>query len=332
MRRFAALLGLAMLVLAGCGGSSGASTSSKGTIAFSYGNETAGIYPLVANPAKKEAEKRGYKFIQGSASGKCEKQVQDLQNFIAQKVKAIVFLPLCGVDPYKNVIQQAKAAGIVVIGYSQSVPGGDAALTYDNIQGATDVANYAIKWYQSSYTGDKAAFKWALFTYDQCGRPCTERTDTLRSLVVKATGVKPLEAESVAEDSGLSVTQTLLQRAPTLNMVLGINDAGALGAAKALSQQIQSTGRDAKQVMVAGMDGQNDALKLIADGGGPNGIYRASGAIVLTQLGQDVADLPINILEGQPSSSVLFPYTLLTVDDKPKIKTILDEYNKFLKS
>ena len=45
-----------------------------------------------------------------------------------------------------------------------------------------------------------------------------------------------------------------------------------------------------------------------------------------------MADLPINILEGQPSSSVLFPYTLLTVDDKPKIKTILDEYNKFLKS
>ena len=37
-----------------------AAAASKGTIAFSYGNESAGIYPIVADPARIKAERRGY--------------------------------------------------------------------------------------------------------------------------------------------------------------------------------------------------------------------------------------------------------------------------------
>ena len=40
------------------------------------------------------------------------------------------------------------------------------------------------------------------------------------------------------------------------------------------------------------MDGQIEALELIAEGGGENGIYRASGALILDDLGRAVADLP----------------------------------------
>ena len=70
-----------------------------GTIAFSYGNESAGIYPIVANPARIEAEARGYEFLEGSANGDCDVQVQDVENFVAQEVDAIVVLPLCGPEP-----------------------------------------------------------------------------------------------------------------------------------------------------------------------------------------------------------------------------------------
>jgi ribose transport system substrate-binding protein len=299
-------------------------------IAFSFGNESAGIYPIVAKPAKQEAERLGYEFIEGSANGDCDKQVQDLEGFIALGVKAIVFLPLCGVEPYEQVVQDAKDAGIVVVGYSTLIPGGDAAIVYDNITGGEIIANEAIRWFNEDFTGDKATFSWALFTYDQCGRACTDRTDTIRKIITDALGIAPVEAESVAEDTGLTVTETLLQADPGLDMVIGINDGGALGAHQAFVNQIEQEGRDAGEIFVGGMDGQNEALVLIGEGGGPYGIYRASSALILDQLGKAVADLPINIVEGQPHNSLLLNYELITPANPERAREIVDTYNSLL--
>lgn len=301
----------------------------KGTIAFSYGNESAGIYPIVATPAKLEAERLGYRFIEGAANGDCDKQVQDIENFVTQGVDAIVFLPLCGQEPYQNVVNQAKAAGIVVVGYSQDIPGGDAAIVYDNIGGAQKLAAEALRWLEEDFTGNRDEFSWALFTFDQCGAPCTQRTDPIREIIVEATGVEPLEAECVAEDCGLETVETFLQRNPNLNMVIGINDAGALGAHQAFVQQIEQTGRDPGEIFVAGMDGQNEALELLAADGGPQGIYRASAALILDQLGKAVADLPINIVEGQPANSLLLNYAVITPKDAARAQQILDTYEDF---
>ncbi|HUP17557.1 MAG TPA: sugar ABC transporter substrate-binding protein [Acidimicrobiia bacterium] len=298
----------------------------KGVIGFSFGNESAGIYPIIARAAAAEAERRGYELVEGSANGDCDKQVQDIEGMIASGVNALVFLPLCGVEPYANVVDQAKDAGITVVGYSTAIPGSDAAIVYDNITGAESIAHEAIRWFNEDFTGNKDAFTWALFTFDQCGRACTERTDTIRSVIVEELGIEPLEAEAVAEDTGLEATETFLQGTPTLNMLIGINDAGALGGYQAFVNQIEQEGRDPGEIFVGGMDGQNEALELIAEGGGPHGIYRACSALLTYQVGQAVADLPANILEGQPTNSLLLNYELLTPADPARAQEILDTY------
>ena len=81
-----------------------------------------GIYPIVAEPARIQAESHGYEFLEGSANGDCDQQVRDVENFVAQEVDAIVVLPLCGVDPLTPVLEDATAAGITVVGYSTEVP------------------------------------------------------------------------------------------------------------------------------------------------------------------------------------------------------------------
>ena len=306
-----------------------AEPESKGTIAFSYGAEHSGIYPIVADPARLEAERRGYEWLEGSANGDCEKQVQDMEGFVAAGVDAIVFLPLCGVDPYLPTVQSAKDAGIVIVGYSTAIPGGDSSIVYANIDGARAVAAEALRWLEEDFTGDRETFSWALFTFDQCGMACTDRTDPLRQIITEATGVAPLEAESVAEASGLEATETFLQADPGLNMVIGINDAGALGAYQAFVVQIESDGRDPGEIFVGGMDGQNEALELLA-GADEYGIYRVSGALILDQLGKAVADLPANILEGQPPTSLVLNYVAVTPGMAEFAQQVLDNYEEFL--
>jgi ribose transport system substrate-binding protein len=303
--------------------------TSKGVIAFSYGNESSGIYPLIADPAKAEATKRGYTFIEGDANGSCTKQVQNLQDFVARKVQAIVVLPLCGISEIKAVVHQAEAAHIVVVGYSEPVPGSSAAIEYSNVAGATALANYAVAWYHKHFTKGQP-FSWVLFTYDQCGAPCTQRTNPVRSIVERATGVKPLEAVGAAASVGYPAMQSLLQKNPNINMVIGVDDDVALGADQALAQQIAAKHRNPADIFVAGMDGENQALQLIAKGGGKYGIYRASGALNLVSIGLAVANLPIDILQGKPAGSLFLNYDLVTT--APGAKQLLNLYSRTLKT
>lgn len=351
-----AVFGLA-LALAACGGGSSSSSSSSeaapasseaapasseaapessaapaeegGSIAFSYGNESAGIYPIVAKPAAAQAEARGFEFLEGSANGDCDKQVQDLENFVTQQVSAIVVLPICGVEPVTPVLAMAKEAGITIVGYSQPVPSGDGAIVYKNVEGAEALAANAIDWYSNEFTGDKKDFSWVLYTYDQCGQPCTDRTDPIRAAITAATGVEPYEAESVAEDTGQKALETLLQKDPGIDMVIGINDAGALGAYAALAPLVKDGTRPATELYVAGMDGQTEALELIAKGGGEGGIYRASGALILDDLGRAVADLPIDILQGLVAvpATLELPYEIVTTADPARAQAIVDTYS-----
>ena len=177
-------------------------------------------------------------------------------------------------------------------------------------------------------TRDKENFCWALFTYDQCGTACTDRTDPIRDAIVEATGVEPFEAEAVDETSGLEAAETFLQQNPDLAMVIGINDAGALGAYQAIQTAI-TNGRDPGTIFVAGMDGQTEALELIAEGGGENGIYRACGALILDDLGRAVADLPADLLEGEDVSVLELPVRDDDAGRPGRAQEIVDTYNSF---
>ncbi|MDE0289268.1 MAG: hypothetical protein OXM88_11960, partial [bacterium] len=119
------------------------------------------------------------------------------------------------------------------------------------------------------------------------------------------------------------------QADPGLNMVIGINDGGALGAYQAFVAQIEQDGRDPGEIFVGGMDGQNEALELLA-GADEYGIYRVSGALILDQLGKAVADLPANILEGQPPTSLVLNYVAVTPGMASFAQQVLDNYAQFL--
>jgi ribose transport system substrate-binding protein len=295
-------------------------------IGFSFGNETASIYPLIANPAVAEAKKKGYQLIQGDANGSCTKQVQNLQDFIARPVNAIVVLPLCGPSEVQASLKQAEAHHIVVVGYSQPVYGSSAAIEYNNVAGSTAVGNNAANWYRAHFKKGQP-FSWVLFTYDQCGTPCTQRTNPIRRIVEKATGVAPIEEVGADNKTGYTEMQSVLVAHPKVNMVIGVDDSVAEGADQALVQQVTATHRNPNLIYIAGMDGDINALKYIANHGGTYGLYRASGALDLVSIGKAVADLPIEILHGRPATGLFLNYLLIT--KASKAKALLAAYKKY---
>ena len=306
-----------------------------GTIAFSFGNEQVGIYKIVVGPARLQAEARGYEFLEGAANGDCDAQVRDVENFVVQDVAAIVVVPICGIDALIPTLEDAEAKGIVVVGYASEIPEtGDGAILWDNRGAGESVAAEALRWFDEDFTGDRDDFSWVLFTYDGCGQPCTDRTDPIRDIITEATGVAPLESEAISIPQGLDDTQVFFQSNPNIAMVIGVNDAGAMGAYEAILGEVEA-GRDPGAFFVAGIDGQNEALELVAAGGGEGGIYRASSSLLLHELGQAVVNLPADILEGKIEAGssdavVHMGYQLMAATSPQDAQDLLDLYSEFI--
>jgi ABC-type sugar transport system substrate-binding protein len=336
LTRLLLLVSVFAILLAACGGDDAADEApgeaapqEGGTIAFSFGAEHNEVYPIVAEPARVAAEERGYEFIEGSARGDCDQQVADIESFVARRVDAIVLLPLCGLEPYEGVVADANEAGIVVVGYFADLPGADANIMGNEAQGGQILGEEAVRWFEEDFDGDRENFSWVLLTNDPLPL-ARQRTDAMRELVVEATGVEPMEAHAVAAEEGLNAVETFLQRDPGINMVLGVNDAGALGARQALLEQIEQAGRDPDEIFLGGIDGQNEALELLIEGGGEHGIYRASAATLTHEWGRAVAELPIDILEGRDPGDAVMDYRLFTPEDADEIRNVLEEYRSYV--
>jgi ABC-type sugar transport system substrate-binding protein len=320
----------------GCGGGSGdgdAGAASGGksapkvagaTFGFAYGMESSPVYNTVLKPAKAEAARQHIKLLEGSANGKCDAQLHDLDNMIQSGVKAITFLGLCGAGAaYDRPIASARRKGITMVSYAFAHPKADGSITFDDKQAGELTAADASRWLRSTFKGDYASFKWALMPCSGAPPIVQQRIKVVRKVIVALTGVKPFDDKDCALDpqAGQQATKSWLQKAPKLNMVIGINDAGALGAYQALKQ---STTVDRSRLYVAGMDGQREAVQLLARGG--DGIYHFTAAVPICSVGHQIVQVPAGIVRGSTdASSVVMKYVPLSAANRSGVRAFYDQ-------
>ncbi|MFD6342383.1 MULTISPECIES: substrate-binding domain-containing protein [unclassified Streptomyces] len=118
------------------------------------------------------------------------------------------------------------------------------------------------------------------------------RTNGVKSALTGA-GLKIVEAPDFgnwSSDGGLTVTESLLASHQDIDAVFCENDAMCLGAQRA----IKDAGRD-KDIVLAGVDGQAEALKAISDGTN----YLVTGLNDADQIGSLGLDRTIDILGGK---------------------------------
>ncbi|KVD46845.1 sugar ABC transporter substrate-binding protein [Burkholderia sp. ABCPW 11] len=223
-------------------------TNLADTDVFTMSRKTAFADAVKADP--------GLSVVYTDANGDVSRQLDQIDNFIAQKVNVIMIVPV----DYRGIVpgvERANKAGIPVIALGIQSAGGKYTFVGSK--------NYDAGRLQGEYF-DSILPKNAQILYLQ-GTPglyhSKERLAGFVQTLAKRPDVKILSNLPADYDraQGMKVTEDWVQRYPKFDAIVAANDQMALGALEAL----KTAGR-LKGVAISGVDGTADAMRAIKAG------------------------------------------------------------------
>lgn len=213
------------------------------------------FFVTMKNDAEKAAAKLGATIVFADAQNDSSKQASDVENFVAQKVDAILISPMT-VDSLVPAIEAAAKAGIPVASVDRKA-NTDAVLVHvgaDNVQGGRAAAKYVI---------DKLGNKGTVIELE--GTPGASAAIDRKAgfdEVIKKSKVKLLVSQTAEFDraKGQNVMESLIQKYPNFDAVFGANDEMIIGAVEALSAA------GIKNKVTIGFDATPDAFQYMKEG------------------------------------------------------------------
>ena len=204
------------------------------------------------------AAERGWQLLVTTGEFDAARQANQIDEFIVQRVDAIVVSP-CDSRSVGASIAQANAAGIPVFtaDIASSSPLGRVVthVASDNKEGGRKAADLMVQ-------ALGGAGKVAILSHPEV-TSVTDRVAGFKERLAQASGIQ-IVAELSAEgkrDRAVQVMEDLLQSHPDLSGVFGINDDSALGALAA----IEAAGK-LGQVKIVGYDATPEAREKIQSG------------------------------------------------------------------
>lgn len=209
-----------------------------------------------------EAKKRGVELKFSDGQGKQANQVQAIEQFVAQKVDAIILAPVVGTG-WDSPLAKAKRAGIPVVLVDRAVetdPANYATLIQsDHVEAGRAVARWLIE-----KTGGKAVVVQLEGTVGS--GPAIDRKKGFEEVVATAPGITILRSQSgdFKKVTGKQVMEGIIRAEKgAFTAVYAHNDDMALGAIQALQEAGLSPG---ERVLVMSIDGGREAFEAMASG------------------------------------------------------------------
>jgi ribose transport system substrate-binding protein len=218
----------------------------------------------IADNLRDEAARHGYEVIVVSGENDAARQNQQVEDFVARRVDAIVLSP-CDSKAVGQSVRKANAAGVPVFTVDIACldPGAEVVshVATDNYAGGRQAAD-AIR----EALGGRGG-KVGVLDYKEV-ESCILRVKGFKDALAEHNRTAAGKVEVVAElpcagarDRGYKSMEDMLQAHPDLAAVFAINDLSALGARAAL----EKAGR-ADRVKLIGFDGQPEGKKAIGEG------------------------------------------------------------------
>jgi len=319
-----ALLAL-VLVVAACGDDSGTTTTAAPTttagddqiiVGVSWNNYNEERWAKWDEPDMKRAiEAGGGKYISADAGSSAEKQIDDVENLIAQGADVVIILAQDG-TAIKPAVAAALEQGIPVVAYDRLIEDDGALyITFDNVEVGRMQAREILK---AMPEGNYVFIK---------GNSADANADFLRGgqqEILQAaldSGAIVNVGEMYTDNWDPAVAQTNMEQILTQNnnnvdAVVASNDGTAGGVITALAAQGL-----AGVVPVSGQDGDAAALNRIALGTQTVSVWKdarelgkkAGEAAILLAKGTALADLPGKVMFMSPGGNNMTSYLLTPI-------------------
>ncbi|WLH10492.1 sugar ABC transporter substrate-binding protein [Pseudomonas hefeiensis] len=239
------------------------------------------------------------------------KQLSQVENFISQKVDAIIVNPV-DTAATQRITQAAVAAGIPLVYVNRrpddlKLPAGVVTVASDDLEAGR---------MQMQYLADKMGGKGniVILLGDLANNSTTNRTKGVKEVLAKYPGIK-IEQEQTgiwSRDKGMTLVNDWLTQGREFNAVVSNNDEMAIGAAMAL----KGAGKEKGSVLIAGVDGTPDGLNAVKKGEMAVSVFQdakgqADGSI----------DTAVKMVKKQPvEQAVWVPYRLITPENVDQFK------------
>ncbi|MET8157647.1 D-ribose ABC transporter substrate-binding protein [Sphaerisporangium sp. NPDC005289] len=298
------------LGLAACGSGSSGGASSGGSggsggsgvkIGMSISTLNNPYFVQLRDGAEAEAKKLGATLTVTDAQNDASQQVNQVQNFTSQSMKAIILNPVDS-DAAAPAVKLAERSSIPILAVDRGVNNAQVAQTVasDNVAGGKLAAKELAE--QLGEKGKVVVLQGVAGT-----SAARDRGQGFTDGVKAYAGIQVVAQQPADFDrtKGLDVMTNLLQSHPDITGVFAENDEMALGAIKALGAKA------GKQVKVVGFDGTPDGLKAIQAG-----TLAASVAQQPALLGQQAVQNAVKAAGGEKLPATLdVPVKIATKDN-----------------
>lgn len=252
------------------------------------------------------AKNQGVQLQIQDAQGDVVRQLSQVEDFISQKVDAVIVLPADTAGAI-NITRVATAAKIPLIYVNrrpdQSVlPAGVVAVTSDDIEAGQ---------LQMKFLAEKMNGKGnlAIIMGDLVNNATQGRTEGVKQVLKQYPDIKVISEQSALwqRDKGMDLTSNWLLAGTKIDAIVANNDEMAIGAAMALKQAGQSA------IPVVGIDGLPDGLAAIKTGLLAASVFQDPKAQANVAISSAV-----KMIKGEHvETDVFVPFQLITPDQVP---------------
>jgi ribose transport system substrate-binding protein len=272
--------GVALFVVSAVALGCGKSDASRKTIGVTLLTREDEFYRQLEEGLKQSAAAHGYTLVVTSGDRDLAKQQSQIDNFIVQKVDAIIVCPVDskGIGP---AIERANASAIPVFTADIAADGGKVAshVASDNVAGGRLAAEYIAK-----AIGDKGDVGIVTETDVQS---TIDREKGFRDALAAHPNVKLIATIDGAgrRDRSLKAADDMLQAHPGISGIFAINDESALGVLSSAQS------RHSDKLVIVGYDADNEAQKAIAAGTALKADVAQQPTVIGTRTIDAIADL-----------------------------------------
>lgn len=237
--------------------SAGSPSGDAFTIGFTVPTLNNPFFVDMQKGAEQAASERGLKLIMVGGDNDITKQVKQVEDFIQNKVDAIVVqtVDTTGIVP---AITQANQSGIPVLTTAETPSGGEIVtnIGFDSYESGKNGGEFIAK--ELNGKGNVVELIGVL------GQETSRlKSDGFKDALSKHPDIKLLDSQPAQYDrsTAMTVMENYLQKFPNIDAVYAANDEMALGAVQA----IKAAGK-LDQIKVMGNDGTDDALEAVKKG------------------------------------------------------------------